>query len=529
MASILRFYKLDWGEGFFFHPDEYHIAISVNQLSFPDQMHPNFFSYGTFISYLIYFSKQLAVFVGVVSENIHPILIGRFFSAFFSTITIPVIYLLTRSLTKKGLPALVAAITAAFSPGLIQQAHYATPESSLIFWILLSLLLIIYWMKQDSGKFLFFSALSFGLALSVKISGLIFLPVYALAVLLRNILTIKNTIKVVLFFALFTTISFLAFMMIYPYSILDWQGFRHSFNYESGVGRGEPVVFYTRQFINTTPVLFQYIRILPYVLDPATLILGTAGVTYSAFMLIKGKFKQKELMVVLAAFLIFFITSSFLFAKWTRFIIPAVPFFAVFTGYVISRIKDGGLYRSTVIFVLSFSFVWTLMFFQIYLKQDVRLQANEWVNENLPQQSVVLTEAGNMIEIPVSGSFTKHSFDFYHLDENPQLRTQLIEKLVEADYFIVQSRRIFYNHQRLPEMFPLTNTFYENLFNGDLGFEHVQTFTSYPTLPLPGVKIEIKDERAEETWTVFDHPVVRIYEKTHDYPMEYYEEILKRD
>ena len=526
LGAFLRFYKLDWGERYFFHPDEYHIAISVNQLSFPDQMHPNFFSYGTFISYLIYFSKQFAVSVGIISENINPILIGRFFSALFSTVTIPVVYLLTKTLTKKTIPALVAALSVAFSPGLIQQAHFATPESSLIFWILLSLLTIIYWLKHGSGKYLFFSALSFGLALSVKISGLIFFPVYALSVLLKKKLTLQSAGKSVLLFAIFTAASLLTFLVIYPYSVLDWQGFRHSFNYESGVGRGDPLVFYTRQFINTTPVLFQYTKILPYVLDPATLIFGTAGVIYSVFLVIKNKFKQKELIIVLSAFLIFFISSSFLFAKWTRFIIPAVPFFAVFTGYMISRIKDKRLYKLTIMSVLSFSLVWSLMFFQIYMNQDVRLQANDWVNENLPQQSIVLTEAGNMIEIPVSGSFTKHSFDFYHLDENPELRPRLIDRLVEVNYFIVQSRRMFYNHQRLPDMYPLTNRFYEKLFNEELGFKKIAEFNSYPKLEIGKWKLEIRDEGAEETWTVFDHPVVRVYEKTHNHPVEYYENIL---
>src|SRR3989338_3782618 len=59
IGAFLRFYKLDWGEGLFPHPDEYHIIASVAQLSFPDQMHPNFFSYGTVVIYLIYFTQEL--------------------------------------------------------------------------------------------------------------------------------------------------------------------------------------------------------------------------------------------------------------------------------------------------------------------------------------------------------------------------------------------------------------------------------------------------------------------------------------
>lgn len=45
-------------------------------------------------------------------------------------------------------------------------------------------------------------------------------------------------------------------------------------------------------------------------------------------------------------------------------------------------------------------------------------------------------------------------------------------------------------------------------------FKKVAELSSYPTIELFGKKvIEIKDEMAEETFTVFDHPVIRIYKR----------------
>ena len=38
--------------------------------------------------------------------------------------------------------------------------------------------------------------------------------------------------------------------------------------------------------------------------------------------------------------------------------------------------------------------------------------------------------------------------------------------------------------------------------------------------------MEIPDEDAEETWSVFDHPVVRIYKKTNTLSTIEYEQIL---
>ena len=92
LGGFLRFYKLDWGEGFFFHPDEYHIAIAVNRLDFPSNMNPEFFSYGSFSVYLIYFSKLIIQSIKTGLPDINPILIGRFYSALFSTITILLVF-----------------------------------------------------------------------------------------------------------------------------------------------------------------------------------------------------------------------------------------------------------------------------------------------------------------------------------------------------------------------------------------------------------------------------------------------------
>src|SRR3989344_8758758 len=117
IGAFLRFYKLDWGEGFFFHPDEYHIAIAVNRLNFPGNMNPELFSYGSFSVYLIYFSKLILQSVGANLSNTNPILIGRFFSALFSTLTIFLVYLISSNIFIKKKLALISSFITAVIPG----------------------------------------------------------------------------------------------------------------------------------------------------------------------------------------------------------------------------------------------------------------------------------------------------------------------------------------------------------------------------------------------------------------------------
>lgn len=66
----------------------------------------------------------------------------------------------------------------------------------------------------------------------------------------------------------------------------------------------------------------------------------------------------------------------------------------------------------------------------------------------------------------------------------------------------------------LQKTYPQLNDYYQKLFSGELGFEKVAEFVAYPKIELFGkTLIELPDEEAEETWTVFDHPVFRIYKR----------------
>jgi len=79
---------------------------------------------------------------------------------------------------------------------------------------------------------------------------------------------------------------------------------------------------------------------------------------------------------------------------------------------------------------------------------------------------------------------------------------------------------------RLREKYPILSRYYENLFNGNLGFSKVAEFTSFPRLSIMNYQLSINDEDAEETFTVFDHPVVRIYRKIKKLNREDYQRLL---
>lgn len=132
-----------------------------------------------------------------------------------------------------------------------------------------------------------------------------------------------------------------------------------------------------------------------------------------------------------------------------------------------------------------------------------------------------------MLEVPLEGNLQKKAFDFYGLEEQFELQNDFSRFLAQADYFVIQSRRIFINHQRLPNQFPITANFYNLLFSDKLGFQKIKEFNSFPKLVIGDWSLIIPDEVGEETWSVFDHPVIRIYQKFEPLSQETYEELLK--
>lgn len=514
LGAFLRFYKLDWGEGLYAHPDEYHIAISVNQLSFPNQMHPHFFSYGTVIIYLIYFTKLLFA-------NVSPFLIGRFYSALLSTLTIVTVYFIGKLIFEKKY-ALLAAFLVAITPGLIQQAHFATPESALTFFICSTLLFLLFFIKTLRLKYLLLSSIFLGLGVGTKIIAALFLPVIFLGILIKFW---NEPLK----FSLYLLISILASLIIFtvtsPYVFLDYKAWRSSFNYEDSVARGTSIVFYTRQFINTIPVLFQFEKIFPYALGPI-LFFGTLGIIFSFFRIIKKI--EVTLFIILLSFFAIFLPNVFLFAKWTRFIAPTFPFFSILAIFFLSSIPSKFQTFKTILttILLISTGIWSLMFFSIYIKPDVRISADRWIKLNLPLDATYLVEGGNTVDLPLSAS-QKISLDFYNLENDKNTKEKISEALNKSDYFIIQSRRVFLNHQRLSNLFPKTARFYNALFNGTLGFEEIKEIHSFPSIPIPGLTIEFPDEEAEETWSVFDHPVIRIFQKGVNLTSKDYAKILE--
>ena len=107
-------------------------------------------------------------------------------------------------------------------------------------------------------------------------------------------------------------------------------------------------------------------------------------------------------------------------------------------------------------------------------------------------------------------------------EDTPEKRARMQYVLDHADYLTISSNRFYASLSRNPRRWPLSIAYYQALFSGELGFDLVGDFTSYPNLG----PLRFPDDTAEEAWTVYDHPRVFVFRKSPDYDSAHVAAIL---
>ncbi|HEX8965828.1 MAG TPA: glycosyltransferase family 39 protein, partial [Patescibacteria group bacterium] len=447
IGLVIRTINIGWGSPFFFHPDERNIASSITQLSFPTQMNPHFFAYGSLPIYVSYF---LSLFYLNFSTKSVPfdlaILIMRFISAVLSVSIIPSIYYIGTKL-KNSTTGIIAAVLTTFSTGLIQFAHFGTFEIWLTFLTLWFFYFCIQLLKKQNIKNVFLCSVFFGLLLAIKISSLALL-IIPLSIILFSFFSFSSKLKFIkyccLSFIIFIFISFLIVFVSNPFSFFDYVGFLGSIHYETAVALGTLPVFYTNEFIHSVPILFQFLYIYPFLLNPVITILFL--ICFFFVLLFAIGEKSKTYFLLLFFFLITFLSQAFLFVKWTRYIVPTLPFIyliiaLVFTYFIdstkniISKISQGILFFAIIVSCI-ISLAYTLT---VYASQDSRIYAANLAAATINKSTPILSEIYDLGIISFNPYFSNIKlFDFYNLSSFSL--PELSQNLTDSQYIIEPSQ-----------------------------------------------------------------------------------------
>jgi len=424
---------------------------------------------------------------------------------------------------------LIASFLTAFTVSLIQTAHYGVTESMLVFWLMIILFLSLKLLEQPTLKEYLRLGLIFGLAVATKVSALSFLIIPILAHFFVSFKERKQfkylNYQLRLLFSI--VISFLTFIFFSPYVFLSWKSFRESMDYESGVAIGKLKVVYVLQFEKTLPYFFQ-LKNLIWQAGPVA-ILGFIAFLFLIFLSIKKR--DKHLLIFLSFPIFYFAYIGSWYTKFIRYMVPLIPFIILSTAWFLVEIQKKWhlLGRTILTLALFSSLLWSIAFFSIYTKESTRITASRWIYQNIPKESKILGEHWDD-GLPIDYSDTHPNWyqikqlTIYEPD-NFQKINYYAQELSQADYIIINSRRLYGTLMNLPEKYPITSRYYELLFSSQFGYQKIAEFSSYPTI----FGKTINDDSTEETFQVYDHPKVLIFKNNGRFSSQVIKNILSYD
>ena len=167
--------------------------------------------------------------------------------------------------------------------------------------------------------------------------------------------------------------------------------------------------------------------------------------------------------------------------------------------------------------------LWGWGFLAIYRRPLTRITASKWIYANVPQGSVVANEHwDDGLPFSIDGKMSfRPSGTYYGLtpssdgqmqmygEDTPEKREQLYQWLNEADYIVAVQQPALGLHPAAADALPDDHRVLQAPGGRKLGFELAGRFTSFPTI----FGIQFDDTWAEEAFSVYDHPEVRIYRR----------------
>lgn len=526
LSLFLRSYNLNWGAPYYFHPDERNIASSVTQLILPHQMNPHFFAYGSLPIYVVYFSNLFVEIPSIMTHNQSSFQVQfnsaiftlRFYSLIFSVLTVILVFFLCTKYFNKHI-AYIATFLTAFSIGLIQYSHFGTYEMWLTFFSLLLCYFCINYSLNSNKKNLLYIGITFGILISIKISSLPLLLCIISSICISYIshhkkITFFNILRFCVLLITPIAISILIFVLTNPFSLLDFTAFRSSISYESSVATGTLPVFYTGEFFNTTPILYQVTTIYPFLITPLLTIIFLITIFFTVLRIVKKR--EIPLFIVTLFFFILFISQSIFFVKWTRYLIPTLPFIYILIGifaFYILKIKTYKFVIKIAILLLAvYLFSYSLLFTFVTYNNDSRIQAYEFAKIIIPKEAQILSEVYDLGIIPFNDYYPNITlFNFYELDNHGNEKVYTSELLEYTEYIILPSQRIIKTRTENKQQFPNGYEFYSQLLNGDLGYKRIYTSPCDFLCTLLYGKTD--GFMYEGTSQVFDRPTFYIFKK----------------
>lgn len=536
LAFYFRTFNTNWDNSYYFHPDERAIYMFTIPLAMPSSLtqflsvdsplNPHFFAYGSLPLYLLKIMASSVSFINpIFSEygGIH--IIGRLISATADTGTVFLVYLLgTKLVGKRG--GLFAASIYACSVFPIQVSHFYAVDSLLTFFMTFTVYLLVVYLEKRFLVIAFYAGIFFGMALATKISSAILIVSIVLALFYKP-KKARHLVRQALSAITLLITAGLVFVITQPYTLIDFRTFLQQTTLQSQMSNNAFLFPYTLQYVGKIPYLYEFKNIIFWGQGLFIAPISFLGIA-SSFLVIKlGKDKKIPLYIflIISTGVYFMVFGKFA-VGWMRYMLPIYPLLAVFGGIFLDKaynkfFKNSALLLKRVALFMYFIVLisYPFSFLTIYTKPTTKIQASDWIHDNIPQGSKLAVEHWDD-SLPIYGGekYTHLTLPLYDPDTSTKW-LGIKSTLQVTDYIIIASNRLYVPLQKLTDCerlpfdkcYKLTSQYYKNLFDGKLGFRKVAEFSSYPTVPI--LNLQIIDDSADESFTVYDHPKIFIFER----------------
>lgn len=616
VAAGLRLAYPNWDNGAHAHPDERYIIWVATTIDWPVDASAIFdpertsldpfrwppnpqttgvpipkpgardFTYGHFPLYLLAFAAHGLAWLGYAVPSLANIpfladilngpgrveyeylpYVGRALSALFDTASVLLIYLIGRRAFGAAAGLLAAAFTA-LAVLHIQLSHFATFDTTLTAFVLLTVWAAVRHAQTGRRRDLLLAGVGLGLAVGSKFSAVLLAIPIAAAIFGRIIFTAdhaesgekkKNRISAasalsaVKKFLLFLfrqwrltltwfgvlAVGFAVFALTNPFALVEAGTYVSQINLQGLMVRGLLDWPFTQQYRGTIPYGYTIEQQGRWLLGWPITVAGYIGLAVCVWR----SFKTRETapIIVLSWVLPFFLSAGAFMVKFPRYMLPVTPFILLFGAWMLVELAR----RWKAVWVGTAALtggtaIYALAFVNMYAAPHPWVALSRWIYQNVPTNAVILTEKwDDTLPLPVEVDGTHYSYRRFQMQKmNPFERPDgeekmqlMLAQLSAGDYLIIASNRLYGVAPRLPARYPLTSLYYQALFDERLGFELIAVARRYPTLggwqivddPFTPVRLAVPSlaepgardwnwGAADESFTVYDHPLAMVFQ-----------------
>lgn len=486
MGASLRLMNNNWDDSYHLHPDERFLSQVIAQIQPVDSiseyfdtenssLNPNtygftFFVYGTFP---LFVTRYVGEWTGQTGYDLNT-LIGRQLSATMDVLTILIVFLIAYRLYNDRV-GLIAAALYAFAVLPIQQSHFMTVDTFTNTFGMLTVLAAVNILKREGSPadettfrsllkellpYLYFG-LALGFATASKINAVslaVLLPFVELVCFNRQ--TNLKIGRVILQVGLAAGVSFLTFRILQPYAFSGpgffdlginqdwWLGLRSLQVQATGAVDFPPALQWVRR-----PATFSLSNLLIWGLGlpwGITAVLSWLGMGWRI-----GKHKEFEHAPIWVWILLYYLWQGLAWVSSMRYLLLLYPLLAVVAAwglsYLIQRsepfriakrqisartLQQSGIILTVV--VLLATAAWAFAFSRIYTEPVTRVQATDWIYENLEGPiNLQMNSAGNETQIPVQ--YRAYTILYSGQSLPLTFSTPVSAYLMELNYPMVQS------------------------------------------------------------------------------------------